>query len=243
MKLDEISVIVPALNEAGNLSQTAEAIFNAVHGLPVCLEILLINDGSRDETGSLANQLAGRYSEIRVIHHSEPKGLGFCYREGIRRATYPRVVMIPGDNEIEETSIRRMFEASVMCDSVLLFIGNTSVRSPVRRLISSFYVQLLNFLFGLKIRYYNGPCILSKERVREVMLSTDGFGYMSAIVVQLAKMGVSLHEVEMRLKPRTYGQTKFFTFRNIWSVLTMLVRLYYKIYLSPQRRRWYTNVS
>ena len=94
-----ITVIVPALNEEGNIRDTVTSALSALSERFPRHEILIFDDGSTDRTGETADSLVAEYPGVRVIHNEKTRGLGYCYRTGARLASCEYVVMVPGDNE------------------------------------------------------------------------------------------------------------------------------------------------
>ncbi|MBI5586787.1 MAG: glycosyltransferase family 2 protein, partial [Deltaproteobacteria bacterium] len=106
-----ISIIVPCLNEEGNLGATIECVKDALAS-SVALEgyeILIFNDCSTDGTGRVAEELKKSVDGVKVIHNPKNMGFGYNYTEGVRLATKDYIIMVPGDNEIPAEAIKRVF--------------------------------------------------------------------------------------------------------------------------------------
>jgi len=229
-----ISVVMPALNEAGNLAGAVEAVNRAAAKTDVDAEIILVDDGSTDGTGELADRLARERPGTRVVHHPVPRGLGYSYREGVGLAGKEFVVMLPGDDEIEAESVERMFSLAGTADMVIPYTENPGVRPPARRVVSAAFTRIMNALSGMKLRYYNGPVVHRRALLASVPMRTDGFAYQAEIITRLARGGASRVETGMRLKERAHGSSKAFKLRNVLSVAGTLARL---AALSLRRKR------
>jgi glycosyltransferase involved in cell wall biosynthesis len=219
-------VIIPALNEEGNLKPTVIEVVHATKDLIGEYELLIFNDGSDDRTGAIADKLASQYPQARVIHNSTRMGLGYSYTKGVELARYEYVIMIPGDNEIRGDSIRAMFSRIGEADIVITYIVNPGIRPWHRRLLSKTFVGLMNGIFGLHLRYYNGTCIHKSSLIKSIPMETHGFAYMASILVRLLKRGCSYVEVGMELQPRNYGRSKAFSLSNMISVLVTITKLF-----------------
>src|SRR6266516_2752091 len=92
-----ISVFIPALNEEKNLKPTVARLIEALTVTVEDYEIIIINDGSSDGTGAVADGLAAENPAIRALHNSRNMGLGYCFSEGHREAGKNFFVYIPGD--------------------------------------------------------------------------------------------------------------------------------------------------
>lgn len=226
-----LSVIVPALNEEENIRSTVDTICAAIYHRFSDYEILVFDDASTDSTGVIADELSRQSEKVKVIHNNKTMGFGYNYRKGVELAKNDYIVMFPGDNEISGDSMSRMFALIGKADIIIPYTVNTNVRPLSRRIISRSFTTLINVLFNLRVRYYNGPVIHRKEMIRSIPMTTDGYAYQAEILTRLIRSGCSYVEVGMRLQEREHGTTKAFALKNIVSVLKTVINLATQIYL------------
>src|SRR5262245_4262121 len=93
-----LSVLVPVINEVENLRPTVDRLMRALSVTVEDYEIIIVNDGSTDNTGDVAEALAAEFGQVRVIDNPTNMGLGYCYLQGIQQAAKGFFVYIPGDN-------------------------------------------------------------------------------------------------------------------------------------------------
>ncbi|MFQ5480252.1 MAG: glycosyltransferase family 2 protein [Thermodesulfobacteriota bacterium] len=231
-----ISIIVPCYNEGENISGTVGCIKKSIDEADIfsSSEILIFNDKSTDDTGIVAEELAKKNSNIRVIHNESNMGFGYNYTEGVRQAVKDYVLMIPGDNEIPSAAITNIFSSVGEADLIIPYTVNPEVRPLPRRIISRAFVMLFNTLFGLNLRYYNGPCVIRGDLLKNVPMTTHGFAYMAAILVRLIKSGATFKEVPMKIQYRESGASKAFRPRNIISVMGAIVKLFWQVRVSER---------
>ena len=231
-----LSVIIPALNEEGNLAAAVGTVLDAIGNRFADYELLIFDDGSTDCTGQIADDLAARHPRVRVIHNERNMGFGYNYIRGVELARKEYVVLFPGDNEIPGEAIRPILDAVGRADIVVPYISTPAVRTWSRRFISSSFVALVNLLFGLRIRYFNGPCVIRRALLQSIPLRTHGFAYMAAILVRLIRSGHSYIEVPMPLQPRKHGRSKAFRPKNILSVVRTLTGLFWEVRVKDRRK-------
>lgn len=231
-----LSVIIPALNEEGNLAAAVDTVLRAIGNRFADYELLIFDDGSTDRTGAIADELAAGNQHVRAIHNPRNMGFGYNYNRGVELARMEYVTMFPGDNEIPGEAIRAILNAVGEADIVVPYIATPSVRSGSRRLISATFVALVNFLFGLQLRYFNGPCVHRRTLLLSVPMRTHGFAYMAAILVRLIRSGCSYVEVPMPLQARQHGQSKAFRPKNIASVLSTIGELFWEVQIRERRK-------
>lgn len=217
-----LSLIVPCLNEEGNLENTVNSLVSSLEGTIEDYEILIFDDGSTDQTGRIADRLSGESPRIQVIHHEKNMGLGACYYGGVERATKEYVMTIFGDNEIDPSTLRGLFQRAGETDMVIPYLVNAGIRPWYRRLISTVFTLMVNTIVGRRIRYYNGPVILRRANLLGLRTRSFGFAYMAEIVSILLDQGASFVEVPYTMQTRPSGSPKAFRLKNLVSVARSL---------------------
>ena len=233
-----ISVIIISCNEAGNIKNVVDLVFNFLQkeGLND-YEIILIDDGSTDETGRIIDELAAGSDRIKSVHNGSRMGLGYDFRTGISLASKNYVGWFPGDNEITPETIQNIF-AKIGESDVIIPVYETPplARSLFRRILSVAYVALFNTIFGLRLKYFNGPCFFRRQLLSKITMSTDGPAYMAEILVQLVKMGTPYIEVPMYFKPRKYGKTNVLKWKNVYLIAEIIIRLFFRVHFARDKK-------
>jgi dolichol-phosphate mannosyltransferase len=200
-------------------------------------ELLLFDDGSTDRTGAIMDELAAADpGHVRVTHNATPRNLGGVYKQGIERARMEYLVMVPGDNENPGAAMQAPFDAIGREDIVLPYPVNSAVRGLARHLISRVYVGLLNVLFGLHIRYYNGTVIHRTANLKRLSIKTSSFAYQAEILIKLLCAGKTFVEVPIEIEPPKVGRrSRAFRWKNIVQVGRTLGLLFVDIRLRRLR--------
>jgi len=227
-----LSLIVPALNEEGNIRDACQAMNRAAEKHLSDYEILVFDDGSDDKTPQVVKQLEMENPRIQLFQNSKTRGIGFNYWAGILRARLPFSMLVPGDNEITEESLEEIFSQVGSADILLTYAANPKSRTLLRRLLSSLFTGTLNLLFGLRVKYYNGPNVIRTNLVRRFGFSTNGFSYMATLLVPLLKPGYSYKEIGFILRGRKTGKSKALRLRNFVNTLRDIAALFWKTYFS-----------
>jgi len=232
-----VSVVVPAFNEENNIAATVAAVRAAVEGKFADYEIVIVNDCSRDDTGKIAETLAKDDHHINVFHNNRNSGYGFTVMRGASVAKFEYVQLVPGDNEIPTASIAAVAEKIGTADMVIPYMLNFKIRSFERKTISWVFTTLLNVLFLMRLRYYNGPCAIKRELIQTVAVNTRGFAFMSCVLIQLIKRKHSFVEVGILLEPRQFGKSTMVSVKNITEVIRTIGWLFWHVNITRRLRR------
>ncbi len=224
-----MSFVVTALNEAANIQATVDQILKTTQKWGAPFEILLINDGSTDDTGPIMERLATQNKNIRVFHNQPNRGLGGAYKRGAAAAHGTYVMLVPGDNTWPSESLDQIIAAVGQADIVIPYQVNSQARPLMRRVGSCAFTACINTLFKLRIRYYNGLVVHRTEILREISINTDGFAYQAEALIKLLKRGHSYVEVGTIVTERQGGQSRALLPKNLLSVLQTIYYLYREI--------------
>jgi len=215
-----VSFVIPALNEEANIAEAVREAVAAMGDRFGDYELLLFDDGSTDRTGAIMDALAtADPGHVRVTHNPTPRNLGGVYKQGIEQARMDYILMVPGDNENPGHALQAPFDAIGAADIVLPYPVNSAVRGATRHLVSRVYVGLLNRLFGLHVRYYNGTVIHRTANLKGLSVKTSSFAYQAEILIKLLCAGKSFVEVPIRIDPPKAGRrSRAFRWKNMVQV-------------------------
>lgn len=224
-----LSVVIPARNEDGNLKGCVQTVLGALDGLSDDCEILIVDDGSTDETGALADRLAVEIPEVRVVHNLRSVGFAGAYRRGLELATKEYVALIPGDNEIQPASMRVIFEAVGTADIVVPYTANQEDRPWLRRVLSRSFTGTINTLFGLRLRYFQGPAVYPAALARRIPTTTRGFVFLAEMLIRALAAGHGAVQVPMYIQPRQFGASSAVSVNNVVAALKTVGRLLWEV--------------
>ncbi|OGQ05130.1 MAG: hypothetical protein A2W61_06330 [Deltaproteobacteria bacterium RIFCSPLOWO2_01_44_7] len=227
-----LSVVIAVYNEEVSIAYVVDAVLAAVEGF-IDYEIIVVNDASTDKTAVIVEEFVKKNNKIRVIHNPKNMNWGYSLCEGVRVATKNYVCMLPGDGDILPDAFKLILRSVGKRDLVLAYHGNSTVRVWLRRFVSSLFIHMMNALFGLQLRYYNGPCIFPTERLKQWGVKTYGFAYIAELVVLFLKdrkHRTTYLEVPMMIRPERKGANlQVFRPWNFLGVLKTIVSLFWRV--------------
>lgn len=226
---NSLTVFVPALNEERNLEPTLDQLQKALGGIALDYEIIIVNDGSNDRTGEIADQLAQSNDRLQVIHHPKCLGIGRGYAEAVDTACKSHFVFVPGDNDFLHDALHELFKSMGLADVIISFPTNSHIRPLGRQILSQTYTWVLNFIFGLNVKYYNGLAIFPTAFLRSQPITAFGFGFAAEVLLKAIYSGMSYHELGLKIEERSHGRSKAITLKNIFKVGASVVSCFWKL--------------
>lgn len=229
-----ISIIISALNEEHALPSTLDMIINGAARKFGDYELLIFNDGSQDKTGEIADAYAAENNRIRVIHTPQNRGIGYSFRTGVEMASKKYIGFLPGDTSqstIQE-DIDTLFDAIIEADQtgadfVLEYIISDA-RSFFRKFISQGYAHLMNVLFLMNLKYFNGANFYRYDCIKPLKIASDGYGVLSEILIRAIKSGHTYVEVGV-LNRDTTANSKAVKASNFTRVIKSVSKLFWEI--------------
>jgi glycosyltransferase involved in cell wall biosynthesis len=220
--------VVPAYNEARNLEGAVRDVIAESHRFE-SVEVLIVNDGSADETGRVAEHLASEDPRIRVLHHTTNLGFAAAYETGLMQAQMEYVTFVPGDNEIAAVSLAAIFDAVGRADLVIPYHATPWKRAWYRRILTWVCVTQINVLFGWHLRYYQGPTVYPTGLARALPRKTRGFFFITEMLVNALAANHAGVEVGLMHQERAYGRSNAVALSNILSAERTILRLWWDI--------------
>ncbi|GEM_PF-2186044 len=230
MQKHSLSVIVTAYNEEKTIESAVRDADDALRKYAGDYEIIVINDASVDATKRILDALP-KNDRWRIVHNPVNRNTGYNMRLGVSMASKEYCLcFVNADNYPDEETFRKLFSAMEEKDVVLGYLaGYGRDRTWMRRFISWAFVKVMNTLFCLHVRYYNGPNIVKTSVWRTVPMTTNGFAYMAEVVATLLKRKLSYVEIPVVLSPERKGVNVAVLKRNFFNVARTLVSLFWRL--------------
>jgi dolichol-phosphate mannosyltransferase len=234
-----LTIIIPAYNEEKFLAEAIRTYDRIARSAVKDYEIIVINDGSSDRTGEIADAMKKQNPRVRVVHNKGNKGLGYNYGKGVELARKNYVTMVPAEAELLFNPLRKNFLQIGKADIIIPYLDNkdnSKVRPFHRRIVSSAFTFLLNTLFGLHLRYYNAHVIHQTKVVRKVKMSTNSFAYQAEILIRLLKGKKKYSYIMVPYETKkAKGRSSCMRVKNLIGVARTIIRLFFDIYFNKNR--------
>ncbi len=231
-----ITVIMPALNEGKNIPVVIDNTLKALEDFNIKGEIIVVDDGSADNTKGVVDTLIKKDNRVRMISHQVPQGVGASFWDGVDNANGNIIVMIPGDNENNPREILRYYRLLDHVDIVIPFIFNKGARSLFRNALSFFYRFIINSTFFVNLNYTNGTVLYRKSILKELNYRSNGFFFQTDILIRTIKEGYLFAEVPYRIGLRKEGISKAVSFPSLLQVTKGYFRLVNNIHIEKDTK-------
>lgn len=224
----DITIVVPCLNEERNIAGTLETIRLAMSQLPYTYELLIVNDGSTDETGAVVERYREAHPEICLVLHKNYKNVGLAtsYVNGsfLARGKYYKLVC--GDNTEPAEAIIAALAHLGEADMIVAYLTSVEGKSIFRMWVSKFYTFLVNAISGHHIRYYNGSATHLRYNVMRWGPYSFGFGFQAELITRLLDEGATYIEIPITARHvGKQGLANALNWKNFLSVTHTLLEL------------------
>jgi len=226
MQRISLSVFFPCYNEEQNIAALVHETIQALQDIVGDYEILIIDDGSTDRTGSIADNLSQECPCVRAIHHKKNKGYGATLITGFTNAAKEWVFFTDGDNQFDIQEIEKLLGEKDHYDAI---IGYRAKRQdPLHRIFySRMWNMLIRCLFDLSVKDVNCAYkLIRRNLLGKITLCSSGALINTELLIKIKQQGARIKEIAVSHKPRAYGQPTGGNPKVILKAFSELVTLY-----------------
>ena len=230
-KSPSISACFPAYNDGGTIASMVVAAMFTLTALTDDYEVIVCNDGSADFTPQILDELAQRYSNLRVIHHPKNMGYGCALRSAFAQASKALVFYTDGDAQYDVRELALLLpHMQLNIDIVNGY--KISRNDPLHRIIAGriYHHHLMRLMFGYPIRDVDCDFRLIRRHCFEqvALESVDGTLPLE-MVKKFSDAGFVFAEVPVHHYHRVYGRSQIFNVRRLLRVVRDVTRLWVKL--------------
>jgi glycosyltransferase involved in cell wall biosynthesis len=216
-----LTIVVAAYNEDQNIRRMIEDL------LPVALkslkdfEVLIINDGSTDNTEAIVGELVTLYPNyIKGIKFDTNSGLATVFRVAIKKSTKNYICLLPGDGAFEASSLDKVFEKVGTTDMILTNRSNQNVsRSVLRRALAKSFIEINKLIFSLDVKDINTLGVYPIKTLKEIQIVSKNWAFNLEILVKLIRKNLSYSIVDLKLEPENHIVGKSLNLKFITDII------------------------
>jgi glycosyltransferase involved in cell wall biosynthesis len=244
MERISLTAFFPAYNDQHTIENIVRTAAQEIASVTDDFEILIINDGSKDDTAAIADRLAAEFPFVRAIHHPRNLGYGAALITGFKNASKDLIFYTDGDGQYDVREIHNLL--AQLRPNIDLVNGYKVKRSDAwyRVWIGALYRRTMRLVFALSISDVDCDFRLLRRRIFDTITleSTSG-----VICVEMARKfdvaGFRMTEVPVSHYPRLHGHSEFFRIRHLSHTLKGLIRVWWSLVVSRRLPVWLSTAA
>ena len=231
-KLSSLSLFLPAYNEAANIAKTINDVDKVLKNVAKEYEILVIDDGSKDDTAKITRELMAKTKHLRMIQHKPNRGYGGAFKSGLYGSQHEFVSFIDSDGQFDYSEISKFLPHLSKYDLVIGY--RIKRQDSFLRTLNAFVWKLwIYFLFGLWVKDIDCAFkVMKKEVIDEIKLETESALTSAEFLIKVKQKGFRLKQIGVHHYPRTAGTQTGANFRVILRAFKESLKLWYNLNLA-----------
>lgn len=214
--LTSLSIFFPAYNDAPSIGKLVEESLQVASQVANKFEVIVINDGSSDNTANVLQKLSQKYPELRFINHETNRGYGGALKTGFKEAKFDYIFYTDGDGQYDVKELPLLAEK--ISDGVDLVNGYKIKRGDplLRTIAGNFYSLWVRVLLG--VRFADVDCdfrLFNKRTLDKINLTCDSGAICAEMLLKVQKANGVILSVPVHHFPRQFGKSQFFRFDRI----------------------------
>lgn len=238
MKLKGISIFFPCYNDNATIASLVIMAFKVARDIAEDYEVLVIDDGSKDNSREVLEELKNIFPKLRVIYHGKNKGYGAVLKAGFSEASKGFIFYTDGDGQYDVRDLTKL--VSILNDDIDVVNGFKLKRSdPFYRIaIGKIYNWTACFMFGLKIKDVDCDFrLMRKEIFKKIELKSDSGVICVELIKKIQDAGLNLGQIGVNHYFRAHGKSQFFNIVRLSAVFFSIIRLWFELMFLPVFKR------
>lgn len=224
LPITSVSVIIPAYNDETTVGRLVEDTVCLLNEICTDFEVVCVNDGSKDSTLEVLEDLAKRFPSVRVINHPVNKGFGYTIRELYHAGNKDLVFSLPGDYQFAPKELLTMASGLRTHDFV---IGHRVKRNdpPRRKMQSHIYNLMLRTFHGISFKDVNSIKLFRREIIDRITLRSQTPFVDAELCIRAHRAGYKVIEIPIEHLPRLSQGASGGKLSVIWETFSDLMRM------------------
>lgn len=223
----ELSIVIPAYNDSISVVKLVEEVDRIIAKITKFYEILVVDDGSKDDTKKVILDLAKKYKKLKPLFHEKNKGYGEALKTLYSNSKGDFIINLPGDNQIPASNILKFIKAPENIDIVIGY-RKKRMDSNLRKIYSFIYNIILSIISGKRVHDVDSAKRISRRLLNNIKLKYDNSFRDTELVLKSIFNNYNLIEIEIEHQRRLYGVGSTGKPKIIFSILYSLIKFLIK---------------
>lgn len=226
-----IAIFFPVYRDEGTVEAVAMKSLKVLSEIASKYKVIIVDDGSPDRSGAIADELAAKHPEIISVRHDKNLGYGVALKTGFKYSLdYEWICFTDGDNQYDVNELYHLSKLFHHYDLIVTF-RYSKIYGTFRTFISYVYNLLIRFLFRSHLRDHNcGLKVIRSRVIKDMELISNSAFIGAEIIINSMVKGYPIGEAGIKTYPRTFGESSVMSVRHISSSIRDLFRVYKKIF-------------
>ena len=229
----KISITVPAYNEEATIEKVSKEALSSVSKLTDKYELVLVNDGSTDQTPQIMEKLKEEFpGKVVTVHHEKNKGFSGAMKSCYENAKGDLIFLGPADGQFDYQELK-LFVEQIRKKDIVVAYRVVNEEKFYRKFYSFFYHLISKVLYGIRLKEFSS-CILYTKKVRDsIAINADPFSclFLPEFMYKSIKKGYRIGQVPIHFHKRKGGVQKGTNVKMIIKTLSEMVKFWFKIRL------------
>lgn len=222
---ESLSIVIPAYNEEGNLNRVISETIKSARKISENFEIIIVNDGSKDKTEKVAENLAKKFKEVKVFHHKKNKGLATAWKTAISHCQNDIILYIEGDGQ---QPFKDQIDLLKKIENADLVLGTRSYRFDYtffRMILSYGYLFLIWLLFGLTYKDVGWSQAYRRIIFNKIKMKSTTPFFDTEVVIKAKRFGFRVTEARSYYRHREKGATSLGNIKTAYIMFKEMIKM------------------
>lgn len=231
IKKPSIAIFFPVYRDEGTVEDVAMKSLKVLSDVASKYKVIIVDDGSPDRSGEIADKLAEKYPEIVSVRHKTNLGYGAALQTGFKHSLeYEWICFTDGDDQYDVNGLYHLVKLFHHYDLIVTF-RYTKIYGTLRTFISFVYNFIIRMLFKSHLRDHNcGLKVIRSNVIKDMECISDSAFIGAEIIINAMVKGYPIGEVGIKTYPRTFGESSVMSTRHISTSIRDMFRVYRKIF-------------
>ena len=231
IKKPSVAIFFPVYSDESTVQTVAMKSLNVLSEIASEGKVIIVDDGSPDRSGDIADQIAAEFPDVLAVHHEKNKGYGAALKTGFQQAIgYDWICFLDGDDQYDANDLLHMSKLFDHYDLIITF-RYSKIYGTSRLFISYMYNLILRLLFKSPFRDHScGLKAIRSEVINDITITASSPFVGAEIIIKSMVRGYPIGEVGIKTYPRRFGQSHSTSMKNIIFSIRDMLRVYKEIF-------------